>query len=81
MKQSKKYDFNVAKDGDGWKVQIIRRVSSKKTNVTKQQGGFASEEEAKAWGESEAAALLKSMNIKAQKKRRAKNNEQDEDIV
>ena len=81
MKKSKKYDFSVAKEGDKWIVQIIRRISSKKTHVTKQQGGFASEDEARQWGESAAAELLKSMNLKAQKKRRAKNNEQDEDIV
>ena len=80
MKPSKKYDYHIIEEDDDYSVQILRRVSAKKTHVTKQRGGFASREEAQAWGQAEAAALLKNMNIKAQIKRRAKNNEPVDDL-
>jgi Protein of unknown function (DUF3622) len=78
MMQSKKYDYRVSKDDAGWTTQIIRRVSSKKTLVTKSQGGFASEAEAQAWGQDEVKTFLKNLNLGEQKKRRDKKNEQGE---
>ena len=81
MKQSKKYDFHVIHDGASWSAEIVRRVSTKKMVVSKRQDGFATEEEAQIWGKAEAETLLKNMNLKAQKKRREKNNEQGEDII
>lgn len=81
MKQSKKYDFHVMQVGESWSVEIIRRVSTKKTVVSKRENGFSSEQDAEVWGKTQAEALLKEMNLKAQKKRREKDGEQDEDIV
>lgn len=80
MKPSKKYDYHIIEEDDDYSVQILRRVSAKKTHVTKQRGGFASREEAQAWGEAEAASLLKNMNLKAQIKRRTRNNEPVDDL-
>jgi hypothetical protein len=76
MVQSKKYDYRVSKDDAGWNTQIIRRVSSKKTLVTKSQGGFSSEAEAQAWGQDEVKTFLRNLNLNEQKKRRDRKNEQ-----
>lgn len=81
MNPSKKYSFNVIEDADGWRVEVLRRVSSKRSHISKQKDGFATQEAAQAWGEAEAAALLKNMNLKAQKKRRLRNNEQADDLI
>lgn len=81
MKQSKKFAYHIIKDGSSWSVEIIRRVTAKKTRVSKRENGFSSEEDAEKWGKSEVETFLKNLNLNAQKKRRAKNNEQDEDIV
>ncbi|MBI3187418.1 MAG: DUF3622 domain-containing protein [Gammaproteobacteria bacterium] len=72
MMQSKKYDYQVAQSKDGWVTQITRKITSKKIHVTKSQDGFASESEARAWGENEVKVLLQNFAISEQKKRRAK---------
>lgn len=81
MKQTKKFAFHLIQEGDSWSVEIIRRVTAKKTRVSKRQNGFASQQEAEQWGQSEVETFIRNMNLNAQKKRRAKNNEQDEDII
>ena len=81
MKQSKKFGYHIIKEGSSWSVEIIRRVTAKKTRVSKREDGFQSEEEAEKWGKSEVETFLKNLNLSAQKKRRAKNNEPDDDLV
>jgi len=81
MKQSKKFGYNLIQDGGNWSVEIVRRVSAKKTVVSKRENGFTSEADAEKWGKAEVETFLKKMNINDQKKRRARNNEPDEDIV
>lgn len=56
-----KYDFRVIQVADSWKAEITRRATAKKTVVSKQQDGFASEEEAREWGERELKALLETL--------------------
>lgn len=70
--QSKKYDYQVSQDKDGWSAQITRKVTSKKIHVTKRQGGFASQSEAQVWGENEVKLLLQNFALSEQKKRRAR---------
>ena len=69
MTQSKKYDCRVVQDNTGWSADIIRRVTSKKTVVTKSQSGFTSEAEAQDWGQKEVKSFLKAVNLNEQKKR------------
>ena len=69
MTQSKKYDCRVVQDNTGWSADIIRRVTSKKTVVTKSQSGFTSEAEAQDWGQKEVKSFLKALNLNEQKKR------------
>lgn len=72
MTQSKKYDYLVAQDESGWTTEIIRRVTSRKSVVSKSQGDFATETEAQQWGEAEVKALLKKTNLAEQEKRRTR---------
>ena len=69
MTQSKKYDCQVVQDNTGWSANIIRRVTSKKTVLTKSQSGFSSEAEAQDWGQKEVKSFLKAVNLNEQKKR------------
>ena len=77
MTQSKKYDCRVVQDNTSWTAEIIRRVTSKKTVVTKSQDGFSTEAEAQDWGQKEVKTFLKSLNLNEQKKRYSKKREQD----
>jgi len=44
-----KYSFDVRQVESEWVADIVRRVSARKTLVSKQQVGFSSESEALAW--------------------------------
>ncbi len=63
-----KYSTNIEQDDSGWRVDIVRRVSSRKTLVSKSQDGFASEDEAKTWAESELNAFLQSLRERNKRK-------------
>jgi hypothetical protein len=76
MTQSKKYDCRVTQDTTGWTADIIRRVSAKKSHTSKTQGGFATETEARAWGEAEVKAFLHKRNLAEQKRRRERKEAQ-----
>jgi hypothetical protein len=67
--KNKKYDYRLIEDGKTWRTEITRRVSSKRTTVSKSQEGFATEDEAKKWGEEELKVFLKMLD--EQNKRRA----------
>ncbi|MES9858687.1 MAG: DUF3622 domain-containing protein [Sedimenticola sp.] len=62
MGKGKKFDYRVTQEGDTWSAEIVRRVTSKKTAVSKSQGGFASETEAQEWGGKELKSFLKSLS-------------------
>lgn len=78
MKQSKKYDCRVIQDNDSWTAEITRRVTSRVTVVSKGKGGFATQAEAQAWGQSEVTAFLKKTNLGELEKRRAKKKEEEQ---
>ena len=73
MAKGKKYDYRIVKDNASWTAEIIRQATSKKTVISKSQGGFASEEEAKEWGQNELKSFLKNLNERNQ--RRAEKRE------
>lgn len=72
LEKSKKYTYQLVKAKAGWTAEILRRVTSKKTLVTKSQAGFASEAEAQTWAEAEVKVFLKNVNLSKGKKRRAR---------
>ena len=74
MIKGKKYDFRINQMDASWTVEIIRKVTSKKTIVSKRQSGFTSEAEAQEWGQKELKAFLQ--NLHEQNKRRSLQKEQ-----
>jgi len=69
MTKGKKYGCRIVKDGSIWNAEIIRRITSKKTVVSKSQGGFTTESEAQEWGNKELEIF--SMKLKEQNKLRS----------
>lgn len=73
MTKGKKYDYRVVPGKTGWSAEIIRRVTAKKTVVSKSQDGFATELEAQAWGESELKSFSQNLNernkVRAEKRK------------
>jgi len=62
MAKGKKYDVRVVQDKKTWTAEIIRHITSKKTVVSKSQGGFDAEANAQAWGEKELKSFLQNLN-------------------
>ena len=61
MATSKKYDFTVEQDNAEWVAKITRKITSKKTLVTKEQSGFKSADEAQAWAEKALTELTETL--------------------
>ena len=70
MAQNKKYEYRLIQQGDSWRAEISRRVTSKRSLISKQQDGFASEAEASAWAEAELKEFL--LRLKERNKRDSK---------
>lgn len=79
MAKSNKYDFKVKQEKSGWSAQITRRATAKKTIVSKSQDGFASESEAKAWGQKELELFLQ--NLKNRNQRHSSQRQHKADRV
>ena len=58
MTKGKKYDFNLVLVDGSWTAEIVRKITSKKTVVSKSQAGFASEAEAQVWADTELKGFL-----------------------
>lgn len=63
-----KYAYAVAQEGDVWTANIVRRVSARKSMVSKSQAGFKTEAEAAAWGEAKLKAFVDSLAERNQRK-------------
>jgi len=72
MAMSKKFNCAVVETEGGWAAEIRRRVNRQKSIVSKRQVGFASESEAKAWGEAELQSFFKTLG--ESNKRRGKKS-------
>ncbi|WP_413698573.1 DUF3622 domain-containing protein [Psychromonas sp. KJ10-10] len=68
MSQQQKFDFSVSQVGDQWNAEVTRRVSSRKTSVTKQKKGFASEAQATEWAEAKLAECVENLQAGNQRK-------------
>lgn len=65
---SKKYESRVTQVEDSWKAEIVRRVSARKSNVSKKQAGFATEAEAQTWADAELAKFLDNQGQRNERK-------------
>jgi len=77
MANNKKYDSKIEQEGSLWKAQIHRQVTSKKTIISKQQGSFASEEQAKEWAEKQLAEFASTLG--ASNKRHGEQRKMNEE--
>lgn len=74
MTQTKKFDYRIVQDKDVWAAEITRRMTARKTIVSKRKTGFASEAEATAWGEKELKSFLD--KLMERNERKAKQREE-----
>lgn len=65
-----KFNLRIVQDDSGWTAEIFRKITAKEMKVTRQKGGFTSEDEARTWGEAELKSFVHDLNVR---KRLAKN--------
>ncbi len=69
MAQEKKFDFSVKQDGEQWNAEITRRVSARRTSVSKRKKGFETEALATEWAKEQLTQFLE--NLQSGNKRKA----------
>jgi len=76
MTQQKKFDYLIKQDANAWTAQIIRRVSARKNQVSKQQSGFETEALAIEWATAQLTEFLENQKQANARKseRRAERN-------
>ncbi|WP_415903387.1 DUF3622 domain-containing protein [Neptuniibacter sp. QD29_5] len=77
MAKGKKYDFQLVAEGETWSAKILRQASARKTVISKQQDGFATEDEAKVWAEAELEQFM-SQQVERNKRKAEKREERAE---
>ena len=77
MAKGKKYDYRVVHNESTWTAEITRRMTSKKTVVSKSQDGFATESEAREWGAKELEVFAKNLNARNKLRSEKRNKEVD----
>ncbi len=75
MNKGKKYSCRVVQNGSSWTAEITRRLTAKKTVVSKKQSGFATESEAQEWGKTELETFV--TNLKERNKLRSEKHKQN----
>lgn len=77
MAQQNKFDFRVTQNDEQWDAEITRRVSARRTTVSKRKKGFASEALATEWAKEALAGFLENQqqSNKRKSERRATRNE------
>lgn len=77
MSQKNKFDFRINQVGEQWDAEITRRVSARRTSVSKRKKGFASEALATEWAKEALEEFLKNQqeSNKRKSERRATRNE------
>ncbi|MCW8996910.1 MAG: DUF3622 domain-containing protein [Psychromonas sp.] len=69
MAQQNKFDYRIKEDGNKWNAEITRRVTARRTSVSKQQKGFETPELAEQWAKEQLTRFLE--NLQANNKRKA----------
>lgn len=69
MAQQNKFDYQITQDGEQWNAKITRRVSARRTSVSKRKKGFESEQLAESWAKEQLAEFIE--NLQAATKRKA----------
>ena len=69
MAQQNKFDYRIKQDGDKWNAEITRRVTARRTSVSKRKKGFETQEIAEQWAKEQLVGFLE--NLQAGNKRKA----------
>lgn len=69
MAQENKFDYRITQDGEKWHAEITRRVTARRTSVSKRKKGFETEALAEQWAKEELQGFLE--NLQAGNKRKA----------
>lgn len=77
MAQQNKFDFRIKENGEQWDAEITRRVSARRTSVSKRKKGFASEALATEWAKEQLVGFLANLQEgnKRKSEKRAVRNE------
>lgn len=68
MAKNQKYSYMVQEQQGTWEALILRQASYKTTVISKQQSGFASEEEATSWAEDALQSFMQQQVERNQRK-------------
>ena len=79
MAQQNKFDYRIKQDGDKWNAEITRRVTARKTSISKRQKGFETQELAEQWAKEELTGFLE--NLQASNKRKAEKRAVREELA
>lgn len=79
MAQQNKFDYRIKQDGDKWNAEITRRVTARKTSVSKRQKGFETQELAEQWAKEQLTGFLE--NLQASNKRKAEKRAVREELA
>jgi DNA-binding helix-hairpin-helix protein with protein kinase domain len=69
MAQENKFNYHITQDGDKWNAEITRRVSARRTNVSKRKKGFETEQLAELWAKEQLVGFIE--NLQAATKRKS----------
>lgn len=77
MAQQNKFDFRITQNNEQWDAEITRRVSARRTSVSKRKKGFDSEALATEWAKEALAGFLENQQLSNKRKseKRATRNE------
>ncbi|MEI6897331.1 MAG: DUF3622 domain-containing protein [Psychromonas sp.] len=84
MAQQNKFDFRIKENGEQWDAEITRRVSARRTSVSKRKKGFASEALATEWAKEQLVGFLANLqegNKRKSEKRVARNEQAAKTLV
>lgn len=83
MAQQKKFDFRIKENGEQWDAEITRRVSARRTSVSKRKKGFASEALATEWAKEQLVGFLENLQAgnKRKSEKRVERNELAAQVV
>ena len=79
MAQQNKFAYRIKQDGDKWNAEITRRVTARKTSVSKRQKGFTTSELAEQWAKEQLTGFLE--NLQASNKRKAEKRAVREELA
>ncbi|MCP4274231.1 MAG: DUF3622 domain-containing protein [Gammaproteobacteria bacterium] len=57
-----RFDYRLVEKNNSWTAEITRKMTSKKTFVTKKKDDFITEKDADEWGRKELKRLVSKLN-------------------